>query len=231
MPVYAGVVINEIFPKTEDVTREWIELYNTGSESVSLNQWKLENTEGTPKTFVINASGIIASHGYITYYQPQTGIIFNVNGDTVRLTDDHNTLIDSQNYLSTLGYNTSMGRSPDGGSSWTICNSQTPDKPNDCPLATPTQTPTPSPIPTNTPIPVTTEAPAYQPPVPIANSVLGTTIIVTPTSTPPDDLITIPVPNTIAISKQLVVQITVVLGAWSMLAFIAIARRKRKPRR
>ncbi len=44
--VYASVVINELYPKPSDEQSEWIELYNSGSESVSLNLWKLENTEG-----------------------------------------------------------------------------------------------------------------------------------------------------------------------------------------
>lgn len=230
--VYAAVVINEIFPKTVDIKEEWVELYNTGSETVSLNLWTLANTEGTAKTFVIGADWIIAPHGYLTFNQQRTGITFNINGDTVRLTDDKNTLADSQSYISTLGYNTSMGRSPDGGTSWTVCTTATANKSNDCPPATPTPTASPAPQPTNTPLPTATGIPVpteSQPPK--ATGVLGATAAPTPTPTPQtDNLITIPVPNAIAVSKTLAVQIAVVAGVWIMLAFIALSRRKRKPR-
>jgi hypothetical protein len=237
--VHAAVVINEIFPKTEDVTLEWIELYNTGDTSVSLNQWKLSHSAGDAKSFIFNAR-VIDPHGFMLFSQPDTGISLDKSGDTVRLMDDRGTTIDSQSYLGTLGYNTSMGRSPDGGISWTACTVATANKPNDCPQATPTQTPTPTPIPTNTPIPTATGIPVptenqlqgaltYQPAD--TNSVLGSTTAPSPSPTPMDNLFTIRVPNMIAISRPLAIQILVVLGAWIMLVFIALARRKRKPRR
>lgn len=235
--VHAAVVINELFPKVEDVTQEFIELYNTGDTSVSMNQWKLSNTTGTVKTYVLGASPTIDPHGYVTFYQPQTGITFAINGDTVVLTNDHGTVADSQSFPGMLGYNTPMGRSPDGSGIWVICNKITPNQPNDCPVATPSPSPTLTPIPSNTPTPVPTDAPTpteetvqglpvYQPPQ--SSRVLGRITTPTPTPTPTDTLFTIRVPNTIAISKPLAIQITVVAGVWFILIVIATLQKKRK---
>lgn len=160
--VYAAVVINEIEPKYSDPNLAWVELYNTGSESVSLNQWKLDHTGGDAKSFILNASNIIAPHGFLTLSSSQTTLNFSITGDTIRLFDANGTQVDSQSYPATLGYNTSMGRSTDGGEGWVIClpdpYKATPNAPNNCPPA-PTLTPTPTPGPTATPTPKPTAIP------------------------------------------------------------------------
>jgi len=230
-PAYAAVVINEIYPKTSDATLEWIELYNTGSDSVSLDRWALTNTDSPTKTFVMNASAIISPHGFVIFYQPQSGITFNTTGDTIKLTDTNNSIVDSQSYAGTLGYNTSMGRSPDGGTSWTVCNSPTPNLPNDCPLATPTPTPAPTPLPTNSPTPTTVDAPMptdYQLSEGTTSKVVPSIPPPTPSPTPADTLVAISIPSTIVVSRQLAIEIIIVIGAWILLTLIARARRKRK---
>lgn len=157
--VSAAVVVNEIFPKSADVTTTWIELYNTGPETISLDRWRLENNSSG--TYILNASAIISPNAFLTLYQPQTGLTFSIEGDAVRFFDHKNNLIDSQSYPGTLGYNTSIGRSTDGGAGWMTCAPSpdyvaTPNKPNKCPppaspTATPTSAPTVTPTPSNTP--------------------------------------------------------------------------------
>lgn len=170
--VFAAVVINEIYPKYSDPAWEWVELYNTGSESVLLDRWKLDHTAGDAKSYILNASAAIQPHGFLTLFGSQTSINFNIEGDRVRLFDANGTLVDSQWYPGTLGYNTSMGRSTDGGEGWVICSpdpyAATPNKPNNCPL--PASTPTS--IPTHTPTSVPTSSPTLTPtsiPIPTAS--------------------------------------------------------------
>lgn len=203
--VSAAVVINEMLPKSSDVKYSWIELYNTGPGEVALDQWRLENASGGGASSFLNASAHIAPNGFLTFYQPQTGITFNIEGDMVRLFDDKNNLADSQSYPGVLGYNTSMGRSTDGGAGWVICAPDpyvyTPNKPNKCPVP-PTNTPTPIPtVPSaNSPtqiitktsfIPTTPTTQAQIPTPPIDSSskfafpnVLGDADAHTPTPTP-----------------------------------------------
>lgn len=164
VPVHAAVVINELAPKYSEPAWEWVELYNTGGTSVSLDRWKLDHTSGDGKSYILNASAIIEPHGFLSFSGSQTSIAFNIEGDTVRLFDANGALVDSKSYPGTLGYNTSMGRSTDGGDGWVICTpdpySATPNKSNNCPPAptatpiptsTSTPTPTPKPTPTSTP--------------------------------------------------------------------------------
>jgi len=242
--VYAAVVINEMLPKMTNPSHQWIELYNNGSESVSLNMWKLENSNGTTSSFIINASGIIAPHGFLVYPQTQTNITMYPEGDTIRLLDDKNTVMDSQSYPSTLGFSTTIGRTIDGGGVWAVCTTGTPEKPNTCP--TPSDTPTPTQGPTNTPtsLPVPTEEAVQPPPAAVTaapavnpvQNVLGITLPkVSPTVTPTpldESVIAIEVPKTIKVPKAFLVQMAIIGGAWIMLAIIAIWqhgwKRKRK---
>ena len=80
---FAAVVINEIYPKTADVKQEFIELYNTGQDIISLDRWKLEHTEGDKKVFILNASARIPANGFLTFYQTQTDINLSPDGDTI----------------------------------------------------------------------------------------------------------------------------------------------------
>lgn len=153
----ANVVINEVFPKTTDRSQNWVELYNNGSTPVSLNQWKLEHTEGNATAFILNASAIIEPHGFLTFTGSQTGMTFSIEGDIIRLSDEKNELVDSQRYPGNLGYNTAMGRRADG--TWAICPTGTFNTQNDCPQPSPTATPVPTSTPTPTPTPMNTPVP------------------------------------------------------------------------
>jgi hypothetical protein len=238
--VRAAVVINELLPKTEPATQEWVELYNTGSESVSLDRWRLQTATGVEQTFILNASAIIAPHGFLTFTGSQTGISFAIAGDTVRLFDEKNTEMDSQSYPGILGYNTSMGRSTDGDGTWVQCTKATFNTNNDCPVpsptpeAPPTYTPTPTSPPQPTPTtqlkinqtPTDTPTPAQQTfgsflPSPANSQVLGGTAATTPTPTPDQTKLTL------NIDKILAYQILAVAIAWGSIIVVAFARRKR----
>lgn len=237
LSVHAAVVINEIFPKTDNPADQWIELYNNGSESVSLNRWKLQNSSGA--SFIINASGIIGANAFLTFDESQTAISLSKDGDSVQLLNDNNTQMDSQSYPGTLGYNTSMGRSVDGAGVWTLCTAWTKNTSNNCPPPpnTPTPTPAPIPLPTSTPVPTDTPMDSPTPtaimtfaPITFGN-VLGTTRSLTPTLTPtptPGDVVKIVIPNTIEIPKSLAIQIGIVIGAWILIAVTAALRSKQK---
>ena len=169
MSAVAAVLINEIMPKPS--AEGWIELYNNGSDPVSLAEWKLENVGGDKKTYTIPPGTTIpAAPGFATFSQAQTGINLYNEGDTVKLFDAGGALVDSQSYPSILGYNTSMGRSVDGAGVWTICTGWTKHLTNNCPAPTNTPTPTHTPIPTRTPTPTAGMTPP------------GTTTAPTPTS-------------------------------------------------
>ena len=222
--VHAAVVINELYPKPSDEQSEWIELYNTGSESVSLNLWKLENTTGEKKTFIINASAIIQAHAFLVFSKSQTGITMGNDGDTIKLIDQNNTTIDSQSFLGILGYNTSIGRTADGAGVWSTCTTSTPETKNSCPE--PTTTPTPlasdTPTPTVTPLSSPTPIVPIDTPTPIVE-IVYITQIPTPTPTPSGNEL-----FTVHISKTVMIQALIVVVAWILLAIIAAKKRHYK---
>ena len=243
----AAVVINELVPKMEPATGEWVELYNTGSESVSLDRWHIDHTTGDVKSFILNASAVIGPHGFLTFSGTQTAISFSIGGDTVRLFDANGTLADTKSYAGTLGYNTSIGRSTDGGDDWVVCAPDpygaTPNTNNNCPPA-PTPTPTaaatpfptataaPTPTPFPTPIPTqiltsTPSTPAKQTfgsflPSPARTQVLGAENATSPTPSPDQTKLTL------KIDKILAFQILAVAIAWSVIAIVAFVRQKKK---
>ncbi len=219
---HAAVVINEIYPKPTDEQSEWIELYNAGNESVSLNLWKLENTDGEKKSFIINASAIIQPKGFLLFPKSQTGISMRNEGDTIRLIDQNNTTVDTQTFQGILGYNTSMGRTVDGAGAWATCTTATPEAKNACPEPSAT----PSPITIETPAATATAIPSPVPtipqdsPTPIVEVVVVTHI---PTPTPTSsETMTVVIPKTIGI------QVLIVAVSWILLAVIALINTKKK---
>jgi hypothetical protein len=122
IPAFAhgAVLINEIawMGTAVSATDEWIELYNDGTEDVSLTGWKLTADDGSPS---IALSGTISAGGYyllertddtsvpdVTADQLYTGDLGNV-GETLRLSDAGGVVIDvlagGTDWQSIGGYN------------------------------------------------------------------------------------------------------------------------------
>ena len=224
--VFAAVVINEVLPKTDDVSGEWIELYNNGSDPISLDRWSISNTSGTTKTFMMNASATIQPKNFLLLNESQTGITLNKDGDTIKLLDEKNNAIDSQSYPGILGYNTSMGRTTDGAGVWATCTIPTPNQSNNCPMPTSTPVP-PTPIPTVIPTPLPSLIPTLTitPSLPHTPTTNPPTPIPLPTNVPPKQ---IPMDNKLPLG-QIVGILGVVLSAVWMIILITFAlRRKRK---
>lgn len=139
-PVHAStsVVINE-FMAHPSAGNDWVELYNSSTDQVDLNGWKLVDSTSTMKTLTE------------TIYPNSTLVIYvsnrlNNSGDTITLQDPTGTTIDSYAYSSDPGIDVSITRTPDGGT-WQA-SPQTPSPSTSDPTPTPTPTPSPSPSPT-----------------------------------------------------------------------------------
>lgn len=156
---HASVVINEVLANPEgDESGEYIELKNTGSESVDLTGYKISDKQTT-----YALSGEILPGGYKAYYQSDTSIKLNNSGDEeVRLLNLGNEIVDNMTYgITTQGK--SWSRIPDGTGGFVNGADLTPLAVNTAP---------PTPTPTNSPTPTPTTEPSATP---------------TPTSTPEDE--------------------------------------------
>lgn len=83
-PIYAeaAVVINEIawMGNSNSANEEWLELYNSGAEDVSISGWALEAQDGSPK---ITLSGTIKQNGYFLLERTSDDSIPNVTADLI----------------------------------------------------------------------------------------------------------------------------------------------------
>lgn len=97
-----GIVINEILPspKGSDETDEWIELYNQNNFEVDLSGWKITDTNGTPKTFIISDNTKISDNGFLVFKRPETKIMLNNDADGLNLLTPDNKIIDSVQFVS-----------------------------------------------------------------------------------------------------------------------------------
>lgn len=151
----AQVLINEVSPVTSS---EWVEIYNSGSETVSLKGYVVNfGSESQNKEFCDGTTISANTHISITL---TTSWLSNT-GDTITLKKDSAT-IDSVSYGNdTLGVPTntqSLIRAPAGGL-WSISDTPTPAVDSvsfECP--TPTTVPA-TPILTSTPKPTATQTP------------------------------------------------------------------------
>ncbi len=117
----ASVFINEVawMGTAVSASDEWIELYNDGTEEVSLSGWRLEALDGAP---AITLSGAISANGYyllertddmtvpdIVADKIYTGDLGNT-GETLKLLDANGVVIDTatggSNWMNIGGNNT-----------------------------------------------------------------------------------------------------------------------------
>lgn len=111
----SGIYINEFLANPGTEGEEWIELYNNLSSEVSLGGWLLDDADGGSDPFTIPSNATIAGKGFLVFYGNLTKVQLNNAGDSVRLYDSNNRLVDSVSYPSSQA-NISMGRVPDSGS-------------------------------------------------------------------------------------------------------------------
>lgn len=116
------VVINELawMGTTTSTANEWIELYNTTANSISLTGWTLKSADGTPN---ITLSGSIAAYGYYLLERTDDSTVPSVTADKIytgamgdggelmQLKDGSANLIDSANQSGAWFAGSTTGRS------------------------------------------------------------------------------------------------------------------------
>jgi cysteine-rich repeat protein len=94
-----NLLINEFLPDPEGTDdEEWIELYNAGETTVNVLNWRIDDQEGGSKPYNFSSNILINSKGYYVLERSESGLALNNNGDSVRLFNDSNDLIDNVIY-------------------------------------------------------------------------------------------------------------------------------------
>lgn len=77
------ILINEFLPWPANETKEWVELFNNGSETVNLYGWQIDDADNSTSPQVIPANtAIVANDFLVITFNKST---FNNDGDKVRL--------------------------------------------------------------------------------------------------------------------------------------------------
>jgi hypothetical protein len=187
--VRAAILINEISPRSDP---EWVELYNTGSESVDLTGWYLLDKNNKEK-YLTGASyskadlselAVVPPNEYRVYSHPK-GWLNDTTDDLYLYSPDSATPIDSLSYPEPIKESMSVARIPNLTGNWFVDQVQTMGFSND--LASPTPSPTPSPTASPSVVPSYSPALASTPtpsPSPTPSPTPTPTPSPTPTPTP-----------------------------------------------
>ncbi|MGA1839068.1 MAG: alpha amylase N-terminal ig-like domain-containing protein [bacterium] len=125
---YSALKINEFMPAPSAPNREFIELYNTGTSTIDLSGFKVDN--------VLNAGRSPKKIPKGTTIKPKDFYLIKMyaylknTGDTVNLIDPNGKVIDSYIYSKNPGKNKSIGRYPDGSDIWGTLLKPTPGASN-----------------------------------------------------------------------------------------------------
>lgn len=140
----AGLIINEILPSPEgaDQDLEWIELYNTNSFAVDISGWKLQDTKGTPGTYLFPQHTTVESRGYVVAKRPTTHIMLNNDEDGVTLVSPDGKTVNTITY-SNAPKNQSYNRTESG---WQWSARLTPGSLNIIAASSPKTAPAPKPL-------------------------------------------------------------------------------------
>ncbi len=94
-------------PAGSDTKSEWIELFNSGAESVSLQGWVLKTKSGKHFTFPYSE---IRANAYLVLKRPETKLAFNNQDEAVFLYDPGGKLVDESKFSGTAPENKSFAR-------------------------------------------------------------------------------------------------------------------------
>lgn len=112
-----SLVINEFMSQPTGGEFDWVEIYNTTDQPISLTGWKLDEVDQDPKA--LDSLGSIPALGLVVYEYTTNAWLDN-DGDTIDLINPANQIVDFQIYSdSTPGV--SRGSATDGTGIFFVC--------------------------------------------------------------------------------------------------------------
>ncbi len=149
---FAAPLINEFSSNTSP---DWIEIYNSGNETVDLSLYRIRDLTANNK---LDLSGSLEPGGFAAFDWSNK---LNNSGDLIKLVlSSDESVIDQVTYgdqggLVSPNSNQTGGRDQDGGGEWVLFESSSKGSSNNSSTVyvPPTPTPTPLPTPTKTPKP------------------------------------------------------------------------------
>jgi hypothetical protein len=128
------VVINEFLAHTDAPQVDFIELYNTSTQSIDLSGAWLTDNPATNK-FRLPSPAIIPAHGFVSFDQTQLGFSLSSGGERILLVNSNQTRIIDALVFEPKANGVSFGRYPDGAPAMQELLQPTASLPNAAPLA------------------------------------------------------------------------------------------------
>lgn len=109
---------------------EFIELYNSGNQSVDISGYVLKDTvfRSTPGEYALPEGSVIGPKEFLLIFVSTSGVFQGNDGDAIKLYDPSGNLVDEKEYDATTE-DISLARIPDGGE-WGNSTAPTPGKSN-----------------------------------------------------------------------------------------------------
>ncbi|MDO8664689.1 MAG: lamin tail domain-containing protein [Candidatus Liptonbacteria bacterium] len=106
------VYINEWLsnPSGKDSGAEWVEIFNNGSEKISLQNWTL--VSGNGKKFILSGKNIDAG-GYLVLKQPETKLTLRNQNESLSLYDNQEKIISQSSFSGTAPEGKTFSRTGD----------------------------------------------------------------------------------------------------------------------
>lgn len=183
-PVWAAVIISEIYPAPPTGESEWVELFNAGNAPISLAGWYLKDQLTTPSIIFSFTDQTIQPQQFLAVDLPSAKL--NNSGDGVNVFDSNGQQIDAMSYTSSET-GKSWQRTSLTSNAFTLTLASKSSNNADYSLLAATPTPTPSPAASPSPSPTVTPQPTVEPtasPVVTATSTPTPAPTVSPTATP-----------------------------------------------
>ena len=162
-PIYSQLYINEvlaanktILADSNDEYDDWIEIYNNSNSPINIAGYHLSDDPLDPTQYTIPTSNAtlttVPANGYLIFWADNdteqganhTNFKLSASGGSVHLYDTDGTTLEDEITFPAMGEDSSYGRLEDGGNSWEVFTTPTPNSTNSASqpqLSQPTITP------------------------------------------------------------------------------------------
>ncbi len=98
--IYSPVLINEIMPAPAkgNAEEEWIEIFNKGSQDISMSGWWLDDEEKGSKPWAFPQNTLLKQHGFLLIKRKNSKIVLGNTHDEIRLWNQKGELIQKISY-------------------------------------------------------------------------------------------------------------------------------------
>jgi hypothetical protein len=140
-----SLIINEVLAHSHNTLPDWIELYNTTAQAISIGGWYLSDSEGDLMKYQIAENTEIDAYSYIVFYEDQhfgSAFALSEEGETLYLTSAENgqlTGYQTSQQFDASATNVSLGRyfKSNGDMDFVAMSQHTPGWDNASPLVGP----------------------------------------------------------------------------------------------